>query len=419
MSMETAASPETGRRFATAWTAPPRTESVIVRRLAKILLVFALLCVLANKLVNNTERQTFRAALSQAYALSMRGGPQHGLVAGGGMTEAGGGRELVLPGGWHLEAPATGDAAAAASSKAAAAAAAAASHRRFAGTVWRRVARGSAAYWAGGGMAPAPPAPCSSADEGSQVGDIVSVDYTSWTFDRGVRGSVVDTSSGPYGEKGWDPYTFKLGDPDGAVRGLDRSVRGMCAGERRVLVVPPPMAYGAHTLLFDVEMVAFAKGSAKKGGAKNGGGGGGAGVGGGVGGVGSGPPVSGGSDGHDKQLALESFCKQAPPPFCAALQRRACYMRMNTCGPCMPGHVGRMGYANTACIAAGAGGGAGGAAQQRPQAAAAARCDVVLCNALARGPCQAPKPTVCGPCKLGYVGVIGSSNTKCDVDPGP
>ena len=78
MSMETAASPETGRRVAMAWTAPPRTESVIVRRLAKILLVFALLCVLANKLVNNTERQTFRTALSQAYALSMRGGPQHG-----------------------------------------------------------------------------------------------------------------------------------------------------------------------------------------------------------------------------------------------------------------------------------------------------------------------------------------------------
>ena len=53
----------------------------------------------------------------------------------------------------------------------------------------------------------------------------------------------------------------------GALKGLDLGVRGMRVGGRRLLTIPPDLAYGASgaggvippdaTLIFDVELVAI------------------------------------------------------------------------------------------------------------------------------------------------------------------
>ena len=39
------------------------------------------------------------------------------------------------------------------------------------------------------------------------------------------------------------PFIFEVGDPKGAIRGLDEGIRGMRAGGSRRILVPPPLAY--------------------------------------------------------------------------------------------------------------------------------------------------------------------------------
>ena len=199
-------------------------------------------------------------------------------------------------------------------------------------------------------------APCRHA----RVGDTVSLEYTSWTLDRGVRGPVVDTSTGPNGERGFDPYTFKLGSGQ-AMEGLDQSVRGMCVQETRLVVVPPVMAYGHHPLLFSVEMIALkqkrragdnGEDAVDQGQRRHSRGE--------EGQVQEGRDSDGNSNSNDndndsgssaQQRGGQLFCKEAPPRLCAMLNRSPCYMRQNTCGPCLARHQGQMGYANTKCHA--------------------------------------------------------------------
>ena len=193
-------------------------------------------------------------------------------------------------------------------------------------------------------------APCRHA----RVGDTVSLEYTSWTLDRGVRGPVVDTSSGPNGERGFDPYTFKLGSGQ-AMEGLDQSVRGMCVQETRLVVVPPVMAYGHHPLLFSVEMIAVKRREQENGEDAVDQSQGRQGTGEGQVQEGDGEPAErdndndNGSSAHQRGGQL--FCKEAPPHLCSMLNRSPCYMRQNTCGPCLSRHRGQMGYANTKCHA--------------------------------------------------------------------
>jgi FKBP-type peptidyl-prolyl cis-trans isomerase FkpA len=68
------------------------------------------------------------------------------------------------------------------------------------------------------------------------------------------------------------PFEFKLGTKQ-VIEGWDIGVRGMKVGGKRVLVVPPAMAYGEKgaggvippntPLKFEVELLAVAKGDAK------------------------------------------------------------------------------------------------------------------------------------------------------------
>ena len=39
------------------------------------------------------------------------------------------------------------------------------------------------------------------------------------------------------------PFIFEVGDPRGAIRGLDEGIRGMRAGGSRRILVPPSLAY--------------------------------------------------------------------------------------------------------------------------------------------------------------------------------
>jgi len=87
------------------------------------------------------------------------------------------------------------------------------------------------------------------------VGDVVSVHYTGMFQD----GTVFDSSIGNA------PYTFILG-AGRVIPGWDQGLQGMQVGGKRVLVIPPDLAYGPEgygpippnsTLIFEVELVAI------------------------------------------------------------------------------------------------------------------------------------------------------------------
>jgi hypothetical protein len=84
-------------------------------------------------------------------------------------------------------------------------------------------------------------------------GDRVSVDYTGWL----PNGAQFDASDG-------SPIVFTIGAGD-VIPGWDHGIAGMQVGGRRVLVIPPALAYGERglagvippnaTLVFDVRLV--------------------------------------------------------------------------------------------------------------------------------------------------------------------
>src|ERR671928_2179618 len=66
-------------------------------------------------------------------------------------------------------------------------------------------------------------------------GKTVEVHYTGWL----ENGTKFDSSVGG------QPFSFRLGAGD-VIQGWDRGVAGMKVGGRRVLVIPPGLAYGAQ-----------------------------------------------------------------------------------------------------------------------------------------------------------------------------
>ncbi len=91
------------------------------------------------------------------------------------------------------------------------------------------------------------------------AGRSVSVHYTGWLYNDGIKGAKFDSSKDRN-----DPFEFDLG-AGMVIRGWDEGVQGMKEGGTRVLVIPPELGYGARgaggvipanaTLMFEVELL--------------------------------------------------------------------------------------------------------------------------------------------------------------------
>ncbi|MFY9810150.1 FKBP-type peptidyl-prolyl cis-trans isomerase [Aquabacterium sp.] len=92
-----------------------------------------------------------------------------------------------------------------------------------------------------------------------KAGNHVSVHYTGWLYQNGVKGAKFDSSKDRN-----DPFAFPLGAGH-VIRGWDEGVQGMKIGGTRILVIPPELGYGARgaggvipgnaTLMFEVELL--------------------------------------------------------------------------------------------------------------------------------------------------------------------
>lgn len=90
-------------------------------------------------------------------------------------------------------------------------------------------------------------------------GQMVTVHYTGWLFNDGVKGKKFDSSR----DRG-QPFTFKLGVQQ-VISGWDLGVASMQIGGQRTLIIPAEHGYGARgaggvippgaTLMFDVELL--------------------------------------------------------------------------------------------------------------------------------------------------------------------
>jgi FKBP-type peptidyl-prolyl cis-trans isomerase FkpA len=93
----------------------------------------------------------------------------------------------------------------------------------------------------------------------ARAGQQVSVHYTGWLYNDGVKGAKFDSSKDRN-----DPFGFGLGGGQ-VIRGWDEGVQGMKVGGTRLLVIPAALGYGARgagdvippnaTLLFEVELL--------------------------------------------------------------------------------------------------------------------------------------------------------------------
>ena len=94
----------------------------------------------------------------------------------------------------------------------------------------------------------------------AEAGRTVSVHYTGWLYENGVKGKKFDSSKDRN-----DPFEFGLGGGQ-VIRGWDEGVQGMKVGGKRMLVIPASLGYGARgaggvippnaTLMFEVELLA-------------------------------------------------------------------------------------------------------------------------------------------------------------------
>ena len=91
----------------------------------------------------------------------------------------------------------------------------------------------------------------------AQTGDTVSVQYVGYSWSTGAQ---FDASW----DRGGEPFEFPLGAGQ-VIPGWDQGVAGMRPGGRRLLVIPPELAYGAQspdpnigpneTLIFVVDLM--------------------------------------------------------------------------------------------------------------------------------------------------------------------
>jgi FKBP-type peptidyl-prolyl cis-trans isomerase len=97
----------------------------------------------------------------------------------------------------------------------------------------------------------------------AEEGDRVAVHYTGWVSEKGERGQKFDSSV----DRG-QPFQFPIGAGH-VIPGWDMGVKGMKVGGKRILTVPPILAYGKEgvvqggevlippkaTLIFEVELL--------------------------------------------------------------------------------------------------------------------------------------------------------------------
>jgi peptidylprolyl isomerase len=99
--------------------------------------------------------------------------------------------------------------------------------------------------------------------EGAAVGQTLGMLYRGWLYDtvKGRQGTQFDASLNRK-----KPFEFVLG-VGRVIKGWDEGVLGMKKGAKRVLIIPPELAYGdkgaggvippGATLLFEVEVVSI------------------------------------------------------------------------------------------------------------------------------------------------------------------
>ena len=93
----------------------------------------------------------------------------------------------------------------------------------------------------------------------AQAGAYVTVHYTGWLYEGGVKGDKFDSSKDRN-----DPFNFPLGAGH-VIRGWDEGVQGMKVGGTLTLIIPPELGYGARgaggvippnaTLMFEVKLL--------------------------------------------------------------------------------------------------------------------------------------------------------------------
>ncbi len=99
--------------------------------------------------------------------------------------------------------------------------------------------------------------------EKPKAGQTAIVHYTGWLDDNGEPGQKFDSS-----KDRMQPFSFKVGKHQ-VIAGWDEAVADMKVGEKRRVIIPPALGYGARgagrvippnaTLLFDIELLQVSK----------------------------------------------------------------------------------------------------------------------------------------------------------------